>query len=316
MLRTPLQHSDGEALGNVRLFRSQKTVCADGVVRRMPVYSGNAFRGMLRDIAARQLMEALEVELPPAVFHFLTSGGSLTSGPGDKSIDVDQARRLRGIIPMVGIWGGGVGSQILEGKLTILPMTPICREVLHLLPAYCRDAPTASASIRDLRHMEFGTRRDDAKLEKNQRYLADPAASVSRSPDGVSTSMIYENETLIAGTCMRFGFRLRGATEREWTCFASALIGWLAEPYLGARSAAGYGEVAAPTLYRGTQRLDFHQRPDEGSIVDLTQPLATVESHVDTSERLEMAADAITEAYRVDVQARRTELIQALGSIG
>lgn len=312
-MRTPLQHGDGEALGNVRLFRSQKTVCADGVVRRVPIYSGNAFRGMLRDIAARQLLETLDIAVPPPVFHFLTSGGSLTSGDGNRSIDVDQARRLRSVIPMVGVFGGGVGSQILEGKLTVLQLTPICAETVHVLPRYCAEAPSAKLSIRDLRHMEFGTRRDDSKREDAQPHLSSQPSP--RGTDEVSTAMIYETETLAPGTCLRFGFSLRGSTPREWTCLAHALLGWLAQPFLGGRSSAGYGEVAAPALWRSRPALTFHQDAREGAILDRTRPLASVETEVDPEERLVMAAQEVQGTYAADVQARRAELIGALGSV-
>jgi len=314
-LRTPLLHGDSETLGNCRLFRSLKTVCEDGRVRRIPVYSGNAFRGKLRDLAAYQLMEALQVQLPPPVFHFLTSGGALTAG-GGQAIDVDRARALRKQIPMVGVFGGGVGSQILEGKLKVLPMTPICRETVHLLPSYCRQAPSAGLSIRDLRQMDFGTRRDDSKRESAQPYLeGGQEAAAKRSDDEVSTSMIYENEVLIQGTCLRFGFVLEGATDREWLCLGRALAGWLADPYLGGRSSAGYGEVAAPSLFRSRRNLTFHQDAGEGALIDLTRPLASVESEVDLEDRLEIAASGLDAAYRADVQAHREELIQGLRSV-
>ena len=53
-LRTPLTHGGDQSLGTTRLFRAQKTVCDDGVVRRIPVYSGNAFRGLLRIMAGAE----------------------------------------------------------------------------------------------------------------------------------------------------------------------------------------------------------------------------------------------------------------------
>lgn len=309
-LRTPLMHGDGETLGNIRLFRSQKMVCADGRVRSIPVYSGNAFRGMLRDIAAQQLMQALDVSLPTPVFHFLTSGGSLSSG--GNTIDIDQARSLRHKIPMVGIFGGGVGNQILEGKLKILQLTPICKETTHLLPEYCQQAPSATLSIRDLRHMEFGTRRDDSKRESNQCYLAD-AASKERNPDEVSTSMIYESEMLAPGTCLRFGFTLDGVSQREWMTFCHALIGWLKSPFLGGRSSAGYGEVAVPSLYRAKRQLVFHQ--GASSLVDIKAPLATVDNQVDQADRLDLLPHEISHSYDQDVEQHRQELFDALRSV-
>jgi hypothetical protein len=313
-LRTPLLHGDGEALGNVRLFRAQKMVCSDGAVRRIPVYSGNAFRGILRDIAARQLMQALGVALPPGAFHFLTSGGSLTSGGGNQTVDVDFARNLRNTVPMVGVFGGGVGSQILEGKLYVLNMTPICRETTHLLPDYCKAAPSATLSVRDLRHLEFGTRRDDSKSERAREYLqgADPLDE-GKEKDGVPTAMIYENETLAPGSCLRFGFRLKGSTQKEWTCLAMALLGWMSEPFLGGRSAAGYGEVAAPVLYPAVRKLSFRGESSDVSLA--SEALARIDSEVDTQSRLELLAEGILGEYSLDVEGRRSEILDALARV-
>lgn len=301
-------HGGDERLGNVSLFRAQKTICADGRVRRLPVYSGNAVRGMLRDIAAKQLLEALDVAVPPPVFDFLTSGGSLTAGDSQRAIDVDLARQLRGTVPMVGLFGGGAGSQIIEGKLTFLQGTPICRETIYLLPAYCQDAPSAGLSIRDLRQLEFGTRRDDKKKEDNRPLLA--GESSPRRPDDASTSMIYEAETLAPGACIRFGFRGRSLTGREWAALGLALLGFMASPFLGGRAAAGYGEVTPPVLYRSTRAV--HMLQDTAGIIDLQRPLAEVREEVSTEDRLALAAEQLQAVYVADVQARREAILDAL----
>lgn len=309
-LRTPLQHGGDESLGNVRLFRAQKTVCTDGKVRRIPIYSGNAIRGMLRDIAAAQLLETLNVALPPHVFDFLTSGGTLTGG-GQQVVDVDLARRLRNTIPSVGLFGGGTGNQIIEGKLIILQGTPICRETLHLLPDYCREAPSAALSIRDLRQLEFGTRRDDKKKESNQHLLA--GLIKEKGSDDVSTSMIYETETLAPGSCLRFGFRARSLTRREWVTLGMALVGFIRSPFLGGRSAAGYGEIVAPTLYRSNRVVNLLQ--DTAGIVDLEKSLAEVREEVDKEDRLALVAEQLEAAYTEDVRGRRAEILAALEKV-
>lgn len=312
VLRTPLQHGGDVSHGTTRLFRSQKVVCDDGVVRRVPVYSGNAVRGMLRDIAAGQLLDVLGVQVPPHVFDFLTSGGSLTSGTAQKAVDIDLARQLQRTIPMVGLFGGGCGNQILEGKLIILQGTPICKETAHLLPGYCRQAPSAGLSMRELRQLEFATRRDDKKKESMQRLMAGPVPE--RGKDDVATQMKFETETLAPGTCLRFGFSLKAATETEWRTLAMALVGFLRNPFLGGRSAAGYGEVALPNLYRARREITMHANGDS-PVVDLERPLATVDSVVDTEDRLDLLAERVEEAYTADVRGRRQEIIDALGRV-
>ena len=84
------------------------------------VYSGNAIRGMLRDCGSKYFLDKLQFRLNIAdttsdvLFFF--SGGSIG---GEQSIDIDQARKIRETIPIASIFGGGVGNQILSGKLCV-----------------------------------------------------------------------------------------------------------------------------------------------------------------------------------------------------
>lgn len=307
VLRTPLQHGADTNLGTTRLFRSQKMVGTGGEVHRVPVYSGNAVRGMMRDIAGFQLLEALGISVPPHVFDFLTSGGSLTQK--GTTVDLGLARRLRERIPMIGLFGGGVGNQIIEGKTIFLQGTPICQETTHLLPRYCREAPSAKLCIRDLRQIEYATRRDDKKKESSQKHIEGPIPE--RAEGEVATQMKFETETLAPGTCLRFGFICEGVTDSEWRTLCMALIGFLKRPFLGGRAAAGYGEVAIPDLYRAQRRIEF------GQDVDLIkeEPLATISSEVNTEDRLAFAMEQIAQDYYHDVTSRKTEIQSALAEV-
>ena len=307
VLRTPLQHGADINLGTTRLFRSQKMVGTGGEVNRIPVYSGNAIRGMLRDIAGFQLLEALGIQVPPHVFDFLTSGGSLTQK--GTTVDLGLARRLRERIPMIGLFGGGVGNQIIEGKTIFLQGTPICQETIHLLPRYCREAPSAKLCIRDLRQIEYATRRDDKKKESSQKHIEGPIPE--RAEGDVATQMKFETETIAPGTCLRFGFVAEGVTESEWRTLCMALIGFLKRPFLGGRAAAGYGEVAIPDLYRAQRRIEFGQEVE----LDTDQPLATIQSEVNTEDRLAFTMEQIAQEYFLDVSERKEEIQSALAEV-
>lgn len=311
VLRTPLQHGGDRSFGTTRLFRAQKVVCEDergvGVVRKIPVYSGNAVRGVFRDLAAEQLFRTLGVAVPPHVFDFFTSGGSLTTK--GTTVDLGLARRLREVIPMVGLFGGGVGNQILEGKLIFLQGMPICRETLGILPSYCVAAPSANLSIRDLRQFEFGVRRDDKKRENWQPMLEGPAPA--KRDDEAAAQMKYETETLAPGSCLRFGFIGKDLTEAEWRAFLMALIGFLARPFLGGRAAAGYGEVAVPALHPARRLAQIAADVQ----LDTSQALATIETEVDREQQLEVLAGEIESSYVADVATRREEILDSLSWI-
>lgn len=69
-----------------------------------------------------------------AAFYFLFSGGALTS-TGSRGIDVEEARKLRELIPLVGVFGGAMGNQMMPGCRKISDLYPLCGELIALLPA-------------------------------------------------------------------------------------------------------------------------------------------------------------------------------------
>ena len=116
-----ISHNGGQSFGISSKLRREKFVQADYSVEEIPVISGNALRGILRDRGmfhmCRQLGYGVKNDtdkpdgLTLAAFYFLFSGGALTSTGGD-SIDIETARQLRELIPLVGIFGGAVGNMV------------------------------------------------------------------------------------------------------------------------------------------------------------------------------------------------------------
>src|SRR5712692_3566183 len=89
-----ISHLGDSTGGTISVFRREK-VLVNGKPVEMPILSGNAFRGLLRDKGMRFMLRELgEPELPPPAFHFLTSGGALTKEAG-RGLDIGQARKLR-----------------------------------------------------------------------------------------------------------------------------------------------------------------------------------------------------------------------------
>ena len=124
-----ISHGGGQSFGINSKLRREKFVQLDGSVEEVPVISGNAIRGQLRDLGMRHMCrvlgygEATEDDGRPLglslpAFYFLFSGGALTKQKG-RGLDIDRARTLRELIPLVGIFGGAMGNQIMPGKLKI-----------------------------------------------------------------------------------------------------------------------------------------------------------------------------------------------------
>jgi len=251
-----VSHFGDSSGGTISVFRREKMLVG-GRVQEIPVLSGNAWRGQLRDCGMRFLLRELgEPTLSPAAFHFLTSGGALTKDAG-RGLDIGQARRLRELIPLVGVMGGACGRQILEGKLQVGKWYPVCRETATFLPEAYQDMPECRQSIFEMTDLHSFTRTDDAKSEKWQKYLPAPERTLLEAPKtrttksgeeiaekpGVAQQMRYSQEVLIAGTRFYCWLALNDVTPLEYDAFASALIEWSKAPFVGGQSRHGCGLV-------------------------------------------------------------------------
>lgn len=261
-----IAHSGGQSFGINTQLRREKFVQPDGSVEEIPVLSGNGLRGMLRDRGMLHMCRALGygvsdqagmvqgLSLP--AFHFLFSGGTLTSA-GGRGLDIGLARQLRTLIPLVGVFGGAVGNQILPGRLKVGKAIPICAETAHLLP----DRYTAgAASIWDYLQEEMYTRKDDERNEHLRRLMppqtlqlldAKRAAGKERNergdadPDaGEHQQMMYYVETFAAGTRFFWELILDDPTEIEFEALIATLLEWSKLPYVGGKSNVGLGKVA------------------------------------------------------------------------
>jgi CRISPR type IV-associated protein Csf2 len=287
---TSIAHSGGQSFGINTKLRREKFVQPDGTIEEVPVLSGNGLRGMLRDRGMLHMCRLLGygvsdedgtvqgLTLP--AFHFLFSGGILTS-EGGKGLDIELARKLRALIPLVGVFGGAVGNQILPGRLKVGKAIPICAETVHLLPT--RYAIGVS-SIWDYLQEEMYTRKDDEKNEHLRQLMplqtlqlmdARRAASKERSergdadPDiGEHQQMRYYVETFAAGTRFFWELILDDPTEIEFEALITTLVEWSKLPYVGGKSAVGLGKVSVSfdRWLKIEPRLDLS---DTGTAIDV-----------------------------------------------
>jgi CRISPR type IV-associated protein Csf2 len=265
---TSIAHNGGQSFGIESKLRRERFVQPDGGVEEVPILSGNGLRGMLRDRGMWHMCRALGYGvdeeagkvrgLSLSAFYFLFSGGAL-EGSSD-GIDVDYARRLREAIPLISIFGGAVGSQILPGKLKVGKAIPICAETLHLLPAlYQREN---AASIWDYLQQEMYTRKDDERNEKLRTVIEGRALKQLEDKGALSIlpeealeqrqekaerkpqQMMYYTETFAAGTQFYWKLTLEDVSDVEYDAFMTTLAEFSKMPYVGGKSAVGLGEVA------------------------------------------------------------------------
>ena len=254
---TSISHNGGERNGTVTQLRREKFIQPNGKVERVPVISGNAIRGILRDRGMFSMLKMLgygvkeengEINgLPLQSFYFLFSGGALVS-TGSEGLDVKYFRQMRETIPLIGLFGGAAGNAIMPGKMKIGKLVPICRETQHLIPE--RFLPETTDSIWEYCQTEMYTRRDD---EKNDRVRLMIAGKQLAEKIGVELpaekkqgpqQMMYNIETIAAGTKFYWKIVLEDVTDVEFEAFLSTMIEFSKSPNIGGKGGVGHGEIS------------------------------------------------------------------------
>lgn len=298
----------GDRQGTIMGFRREKIIGTDGRPVEVPIVSGNSLRGILRDHAADITWRHLgEPELPAAVFHLLWSGGSLSKAGAGHTLGARQLAEVRRLVPLVSLFGGSGAGKIIEGKLRVGKLTPICAETAHLLPdGLIGDTP---ASMWDHLQLEEFTRRDDSKRDQLHpaihglapKALEEPGAdgallavdphepaAETETAAGPAQQMRYGIETLAAGTRLHWWVALRHVTDVETALFAAAIEAWTSDgAAIGGRSSSGHGRL----------RLDVHQWQHQS-------PTATVGEALDVTGR-----DHLGDHFA----KHRDEIVEALG---
>jgi hypothetical protein len=212
-------------------FRRIKYQIPEGDVP-IPVYSGNAFRGKLRRIAALDFLSRIGIEsggdekVSDKLYYTLFSGGSLQKGSTSTGIDVGLKRELRRMIPFLSVFGTAFVNQMLPGKLGVGIAVPIADETESVT------GRPSDRSVWDLVEQVFYTRRDD---------LEDPQEK--RGDDDTAQQMRYTIECLSTGTELVHEFLLHHPTDIDLACFGAVIRNFEEDPMLGGKSGVGHGKV-------------------------------------------------------------------------
>lgn len=304
-----------------------KVLGPDGDVTEIPRVSGNSIRGQWRDLGAALFLDALglgERALSVSAFYFLFSGGALSKAKaeGAKTLDVGAARALGELLPTVGLFGGGVGTMLLPGKLRVGDALPLCRETAHLVPDAYRDR--CATSIWALRDVAYYSRQDDARGRWAGRFLPEPerraleaprrqaarqhgadlfgaeTAAPTAAPEeiaaerGTAMQMRYGYETLAAGTRFWHHVSVHDATPIELSTLYAVLAEWSRAPALGGKAAVGFGAV----------RVAYDR-------------WLTLDPRVAVSDAIVPGAEGMTgpEAFTAHCSAHRQDILAALAAL-
>jgi CRISPR type IV-associated protein Csf2 len=267
-------------------------------------YNGNAWRGQLRDLAALYMLEKLNVKVSLDAFHLLFSGGRIG---GDQSIDLGQARAMRKAVPMIGVFGGGVGNQILPGKLRVSSSYPVCSEALPVLPHHLHDS-ASQLSYRQMTMEKSYTRRDDSKndhitnavmSQENTLLLDGPKV---KKEGEASTQMRMTSELLIPGVRLHHTIDCMDMSEVELGVMVSAIYRFAESPFIGGQSNRGHGRV------HYTSRILNTKTGDVQPFITLTDAMPAVgekalEYKAAYDQHLQDVYDAILEKQGSEIKA-------------
>jgi len=234
-------HNGGEKNGTIVQLRREKFVQENGKIVEVPVISGNSIRGKLRDLAAIEILtkkDGVKVQVDADSFNLLFSGGSLES-TGGKNLDIEKVRQLRKEIPMISVLGCSIGNVILPGKVSIGKMIPICKETLHLIPSQFHGDDEIK-SIWSYCQVEMNTRRDDTKDENKREFIKQEHLT----DDLKGGQMMYNTETLAAGTRFYWKVCLMDTTDIETGAFLSTIQSWANQAsQVGGNGRVGMGHL-------------------------------------------------------------------------
>lgn len=263
-----LHHGAGTS-GNTSLLRTQEIVLSDGAVGRVPFVSGNSLKHLVRDGAVRFALDAMAVgdgTLTKPVVDLLFSGGHL--GKRGAAVPLDTARRIARMFPALSLCGYSAGNFMAASKVRCDNLHLLCVENAWRTPESFVGHPLLEKRAGACRGEEFGTRHEAsrlphvrARMKLEEKDATDKArAKAPTAKAGGSSQMIYDFETLKAGSVLWGAIYLEDLTDDELVALRSGLSakcegvgpdgGYVFR--LGAKGSVGWGRVSL--LFDGAMR--------------------------------------------------------------
>lgn len=220
---SPIAHgafSDGIGTGNLMEFRRVPVMINNKVVK-IPTISGNAVRGVIRRILAREFFEenhineVLEPKKADRLYAIIGNGGTLGKDLA-KDVKCEYLRELRVQLPLLSVLGAACYKYMVNGMVNVGFFKLDCLEL-------------GNSPIRaDEQIIEIGETRH---VNKN----------IINSEEQEITPMPYLTEAVNEGASFSGTINFTPmTTEVEKSCF---IHGIKLISHLGGKSARGYGQV-------------------------------------------------------------------------
>lgn len=225
-LASMLAHFGEEKLSTTSLARVQE-FALEGKKVKIPVYTGNAFRGQCRRLIMDDFLKLTGIDKVSAkMYHTLFSGGALVSGLSLSSME--DKRKLFEMIPPLALLGTAIGDAILQGKCQFDICYPVCKELNEF------NTKQSEVSYRTFISDTFHTRHDDTKNKVID--LSDEQKNDN------PVQMKYDFEGLIAGTELETSINICEYNDIELACLGRMIKLFKESEHIGGKGSIGYGK--------------------------------------------------------------------------
>lgn len=170
-----------QSLGTGTYMRREKFMLPNGSVEEIPLVSGNALRGSMRDMAAKTYWNHLgQPHLNLSVSHALFSGGTISKATNAEPVSGVKLREIREACPPLSIFGAAGGGRIIDGILSVGKMIPITQETAHIIPEefHLEKLPSYWDILQLEEYSRFSPNNEDYSL--NMRYGVESFISGTR----------------------------------------------------------------------------------------------------------------------------------------
>jgi hypothetical protein len=221
---------------------NRESVLYNGVIREIPVISGNALRHkMIREPGALHLVKTcgLEGKLNLDQANYLFNGGSLTESSTTENLS--RIADMQELLPLIRLLGGSLRNQVIGGSLIVGRGILACEEnrssIQKMLPENTEFPETRLRSSEDFIDQYQYTRGDAQKRSDANLILEE------KQEDGTHL-MIYSGQSIIPGAIFYHGFILQNISPLEVGALLNALHEWDAlGGTIGGSARVGHGKL-------------------------------------------------------------------------
>jgi len=232
---SPIFHGGSEKTGAVVLLNRLKFI-VDGKPTDVPIVSGNQVRGRLRRLLTADFLELASYRMDlgqksyQKLYHTLFAGGVLEAVEEESEsavVDLNLKFRIVKYILPLRLFGCSYANQMIEGRVLVGHMLPICRELKDYTSV------DSSISFYQLIARSFQTRRDELRVARTEE-------------DEQAVQALIEYECFAPGTKFYHEIRLETTKDEELldlsTLYRTVEL-WRENPFIGGKSSVGFGKL-------------------------------------------------------------------------